>query len=193
MSKVANNIENLDGEIWKPVKGYEGRYEVSNMGRVKSLGRYRYGKKGGTYAVKERILSNTICGAGYHRICMFMDGNRDYNLVHRLVAENFIPNTNHKDQVNHIDGDKWNNKVSNLEWVTQSENMIHSYKNGLHKKQKGSKRYCAKLNEHIVAEIKKDVKMGVKLKYLAKQHNVNPVTISDIKRGRTWRHVLPCV
>ena len=97
-------------EIWKDIKDYEGIYQVSNFGRIKN---------------KTKILSPQISNCGYLRIIL---KNKHYS-VHRLVAETFIPNFKNKPQVNHIDGNKTNNSVTNLEWVTDSENQIHNYKN----------------------------------------------------------------
>lgn len=109
-------------EVWKHIKGYEGKYQVSNLGRIKSFYKCKDGK-----VIKP--LSNTN---GYLYIAL-SKGNRNYKrlLIHRLVAETFIPNLDNKPQVNHIDGNKHNNAVSNLEWVTGSENQIHSYNNKL--------------------------------------------------------------
>lgn len=107
-------------EEWRPVKGYEGRYEVSNMGRVKSL-----------YASKDIILKQPIHPDGYARVSFSKDEACSCKLVHRLVANAFIPNPDNKPEVNHIDGNKENNNVDNLEWCTSSYNTKHAYHNGL--------------------------------------------------------------
>lgn len=177
-------------EIWLHVKGYEGKYEVSNFGRVKSLKRTRVGKGGGIYGVKEKILK---CGRkGSYDQAAIHDGNgkRKYALVHRLVAEAFLPNPEIKPCINHKNGIKTDNRIENLEWATYSENSIHAIKNGLFVPEKGSERFCAKLNEKIVLGIKLRIKNGHKLKDIAKEHKLNPVTISNIKTGTTWKHVL---
>lgn len=106
-------------EEWRPVKGYEGLYEVSNMGRVKSL---HYGK--------ERILRGTDAFDGY-KIVSLTKQTIKKKRVHRLVAEAFIPNPMNLPVVNHLDGDKHNNCVSNLEWCTKKENTNHAIKTGL--------------------------------------------------------------
>ena len=114
-------------EKWKPIKGYEGLYEISNLGNVKSLGRTdRFNKKWGC-----RIMKPTYVGKHYKMVRLCKDGKTKNKKVHRLVAEAFIPNPDGKPQVNHIDGNKDNNIVSNLEWVTNSENQIHARANGL--------------------------------------------------------------
>lgn len=108
----------MNKEIWKDIEGYEGLYQVSNLGRVKSFPR------NGTIK-EERILKPNKVG-GYLQVALQNHKNRKYKKVHRLVAETFIPNLENKREVNHIDGDKTNNCVENLEWVTTSENQLHS-------------------------------------------------------------------
>lgn len=100
-------------EIWKPVAGFEGLYEVSNTGRVKSLKRLH---------TKERILSQWLNHRGYARVTLWKENRQTKHSVHRLVADAFIPNPYGKPQVNHKDENKQNNAVENLEWCTQLEN-----------------------------------------------------------------------
>ena len=116
----------FEDEHWEDIENYEGIYQVSNYGRVKSLSR-KISNGTGFYISKEKILSGHINSKGY--IQVELKGKPV--LVHRLVAKVFIPNIDNKPQVNHIDGDKINNRVENLEWCTNSENQIHAYKNGL--------------------------------------------------------------
>lgn len=114
-------------EAWKDIAGYEGLYQVSNFGRVKSLGRIdRFNKKWDA-----RILIPHCVGKNYLAVGLCKDGVVKSRRVHRLVAEAFIPNPQGKPQVNHKDGNKGNNFASNLEWSTNSENQIHARKTGL--------------------------------------------------------------
>lgn len=114
-------------EIWKDIRGYEGKYQVSNLGRVKSLPRTFIRKDNRRYVVKECILSNGLASAGYYTVNL----ESKTHTVHRLVAETFIDNNLNKKCVNHIDGDKKNNNIKNLEWVSYSENNKHAYDSGL--------------------------------------------------------------
>lgn len=129
-------------EIWKDVKGYEGLYQISSLGRIKSLKKIDdYGK-----IIKENIRKLQIDKDGYFMISLWNKGKCKTLRVNRLVAETFIPNPNYKPVVNHIDGDKQNNIVSNLEWCTGSENDLHAYKLGLRKVNKTGLGRFGKLN-----------------------------------------------
>ena len=117
-------------EVWKDIKGYEGMYQVSNLGRVRSLNRI-ITNKNKKYEIKGKIISNSTSKLGYKKVTLQSNGERKTFQVHRLVAQTFINNPNDKPQVNHIDGDKANNQVHNLEWVTSSENITHAFAIGL--------------------------------------------------------------
>ncbi|MGX5581961.1 NUMOD4 domain-containing protein [Bacillus cereus] len=125
-------------EVWKPVKGYEGLYKVSNQGRVKSLDRkVKAVKRGKEYeiTVKGKLFSMPE-SAKYYTITLHKEGKPEQKVVHRMVAEVFVENPEGKPFVNHIDADKHNNKASNLEWVTAKENTRHAQKLGNMRKAK---------------------------------------------------------
>lgn len=118
-------------EVWKPVKDYEGHYEVSSFGRVKSLARMRKSAHGSMAPLRERILKLKTSKSGYKVVHIRRDDIQSHPSIHRLVAEAFIRNSDNKPTVNHIDTDKKNNNVFNLEWSTHSEQMQHAVKHEL--------------------------------------------------------------
>lgn len=111
-------------ELWKDIPSYEGLYQASTMGRIRSL-------------YTNKILKHEISKNGYCKVTLCKNRVRKLCSVHRLVATTFLPNHNKKLQVNHKDGNKTNNCVDNLEWATSKENIIHSYKNKLQIPKKG--------------------------------------------------------
>ena len=113
-------------EIWKDIKNYEGLYQVSNFGNIKSL---TFKNKQGTYK-RELILKKALGKNGYHKVILQKDRNRKTVSVHRLVAEAFIPNPENKKCVNHLDCNRTNNRIDNLEWCTHSENVRYGVKCG---------------------------------------------------------------
>lgn len=114
-------------EIFEDIKGYEGKYQISNLGRVKSLPRKVKQSNGYEYNIKERFLKISLHLNGYSGITLNSNGKKRF-LIHRLVAEHFIENPNNLPQVNHKDLDKTNNKKDNLEWCTKSYNQLHYIK-----------------------------------------------------------------
>lgn len=117
-------------EIWKDIEGYEGLYQVSNLGRIKRCSRKNMDSKARQRTFKELILKENIDKSGYCYVNLYKNEKKAYK-IHRLVAQTFIPNIQKKPQVNHKDGNKKNNTVKNLEWVTREENIQHAYKNNL--------------------------------------------------------------
>ena len=120
-------------EVWKDIPGYEGRYRVSNLGRVKSVAFYqrcvfKNGRES-TRLTKERILASQVQNSGYVLVHLHLDNKRKAFTVHRLVAAAFVPGC--ALEVNHLDGDKRNNAASNLRWASSSENKQHALATGL--------------------------------------------------------------
>ena len=150
-------MENI--EIWKDVKGYEGFYQVSNLGRVRSLERDVYHPRGNVIRhMEEKILVQNIGKLGYAYVNLSLNGKMKTIKTHRLVAEAFIPNPENKPQVNHKDEVKNNNVVDNLEWCDAQYNALYgtrierqkqtykdNYKNGKNKAVK--KVFCVELNK----------------------------------------------
>lgn len=158
-------------EIFKQIKGYEGLYEVSNLGRIRSTS-YK-----GVKILKpqgKRCLHVVLC----------KNQVKELKLVHRLVAEYFIPNPNNKPQVNHIDGNRYNNEVSNLEWCTTQENNIHAYNVGLLSRYEN--RPSAKLTKEKVLKIPEYIKQGATTNDLATLFRVSRRCIDNIFEGKNW-------
>lgn len=133
-------------EQWKNIQGYKGLYQISNYGRVKSLSRFHNNNKNSSigYISKEKILKAETDGWGYLYVILLKDKERKKKKIHRLVAETFIPNLNNLPQVNHIDGNKKNNKVNNLEWCTREHNIQEAFRLGLIKAPKSKEHYRSK-------------------------------------------------
>lgn len=167
-------------EIWKPIK-YNKNYAISNFGRIKSYCRN-----------SERLLRLSYTKDGYVKCGLCINGKSLRFRVSRLVAEHFIPNPDNKETVNHIDGNKKNNRADNLEWATKSEQMIHAYEKGLKKPMQGTDQKRAKLTTNDVRYIRRvykprDVKYGMKA--LAKQFNVSECCIKRVVKGITYFNI----
>lgn len=118
-------------EVWKDIVNYEGLYKISNLGRVKSLSKYII-RGNSNYYTKEKILINKIDGGGYFFVCLCVNQNRKYFKIHKLVAIAFLehkPDGTQKIVVDHIDNDKNNNKLNNLQLLSQRENSSKNHKN----------------------------------------------------------------
>ena len=126
---------------WVKIKGYEDFYEISSSGEIRSKDRTMTDKIGRTRSWKGKVLNPDIAPNGYYRVSFSINRKRKQFYVHRLIAEHFIPNPDNLPQVNHIDGNKLNNSLDNLEWVTVQDNVIHAYKNGLIKHVSGKEHF----------------------------------------------------
>lgn len=149
---------------------------------------YKITPEGMIYNAIGKCRKPSICKKGYAHITLSNKGNRVTYLVHRLVAEQYIPNPYNLTQVNHIDGNKLNNKASNLEWVNASTNIVHSFCTGL-SDYSGSKNGRSKLTESDVIQIKQLLSQGIKNKEIADKFNISKSVICDIKHKRKWSHI----
>lgn len=175
-------------EIWRPIRGVNDCYYISNLGRVKSGGRWVNHSKKGIRFVREKILKQYAKPNGYMSIGIYLNKNIKTFYVHRLVAINFIDNPLIKGEVNHKDGDKTNNKVCNLEWVTKSENIKHAMETGL--LPVGDQKANASLKNDQVVEIKKLLLLNkYTCRQIASKFNVSKDVIHFIKVGKSWRGI----
>lgn len=167
----------MANEIWKDIEGYEGLYQVSTYGNIKSLARPRKNGNGKCYIQKEKLLKQTFTSTGYKKVELYKDGKRKSFKVHRLVAMAFIPNPDNKPEVNHINGNKINNNIDNLEWVTSSENSVHAYETGLSPNKK-------ELDEDKIIELYNN---GTPKEEIAKIFDVSNVVIKRILKENNIR------
>lgn len=168
-------------ELWKAIKGFEGKYEVSSYGRVKSIG--------GKFRLAGPSFIGAIDAFGYPATTLRKDGKRLCIRVHSLVAEAFIPKpkTDEPLCVNHIDGNKANNHISNLEWTTSLGNSRHAVRTGLLNR-KGEKHENSKLTDADVMEIRNLYKTHSQ-RFIAERFKVGRRHLSDIITGKCWLHL----
>ena len=160
-------------EIWKKISGYN-KYKVSNFGRVMS-----YKRSDDGIPRKTSVESN-----GYGVVRLSLNNKVETKFVHRIVAEHFIPNPHNKPCVNHKDGNKLNNHIDNLEWVTYKENMAHALEMGLIDLAPNRK-----ITDEDVLEIRRLASIGLKHVQIAKRFPVKVQTIRKVLDGRAWSHV----
>jgi len=185
---------NTENEVWKDVLGYEGRYKISSFGRVRSLDREFLRSDGVITSIKGKTRKTHINDDGY-LVVGLRDGKREIKWkIHRLVVINFIPNSENKETVNHIDGNKQNNTPNNLEWATRLENSRHAWKTGLSKiydHQRGEGSHHSKLSEERVRELRESYSTGdYSLIDLAKKYLVCKSTVARIIKRESWKHVI---
>mgnify|MGYP004457772299 CR=1 FL=1 len=175
-------------EIWKDIKGYEGEYQVSSLGRVRSLDRYKYQK--GRYGMMKRFYKGKILKADKDKDGYFIIKLRHkfFYKIHRLVAQTFLENLENKHTVNHKDGNKQNNAIDNLEWATEKENTQHAYKTGLIKPHMIGKK--GKLSNNFKIRVQIDKNNGKIINEYSgaaeaeRETGVNAQNISDCCNGK---------
>lgn len=165
---------------WKPVYGWEDYYEVSNTALVRRI-------KGGERTRFMRELPGSKTSHGYRNITLTRNGKCTKYYIHRLVALSFIPNPENKPQINHKDGNGLNNDITNLEWVTSRENLIH--RSRVLKKEIGEAHHAATLKNSAISKVRALVLLGSMPSVIARQLSVSRAVIKSIKSGRTWSHV----
>jgi NUMOD4 motif/HNH endonuclease len=166
-------------ETWKDIEGFEGHYQISSLGNVKSLERMRESSHGNMAHMQERILKQKTGKCGYKVIGLCKENKKTHPSVHRLVALSFIPNVDNKDTVNHIDCDKTNNKVSNLEWSTHTEQMKHAVENDLLER-RGAPKYSPSFKRNVHDYF---IKNSCSISQLAKTFNISERTAGRISHG----------
>lgn len=178
-------------EIWKDVKDYEGSYQVSNLGRIKSLDRMVMYSTGFPRLHKGKYVAKTPDKDGYFKVCLCNPLlNEKHFFVHRLVATAFIPNPSNKPVTNHLNGVKTDNRVENLEWATISENTQHSFDNKLQVAPKGSESKCSKLLDCQVLKIRYLYETGnYTRKLLGEMFNISSSNILVIVNKKSWKHI----
>lgn len=163
-------------EIWKDIKGYEGLYQVSNLGNVKSLNIIIFDKLGRKHIKKSKILKQRMDKYGYKYVQLHKNGNTKHKLVHRLVAENFILNTNNLLQVNHKNEIKTDNNVENLEWCTNKYNLNYGNRN----------KKISKIKSKKIRQLDKKgnlIKIWINSLEASKKLNINSGNIRSCCRG----------
>ena len=182
-------INREEYEVWRDIKGYEGHYQVSNLGRVRSLDReVPLGKT--TKKIKGKIRKQVPHKIGY--LALNLSKNKEVKgyLVHRLVALHFVDNVNEYPEVNHINGIKDDNRATNLEWCTRKQNLKHATDMGL-TKQTGTDSSLAKLTKDEVLKVRKAYKKDGSTTYedLASEFNVGASTIGRVVRKEVYQNV----
>lgn len=184
-------LDKTTSEWWKDIKGWEGFYQISNHGRMRSLERFVHHKSGRAKR-KGKMLSFGIGPNGYYVAQLHRNGENKSVRVNRLVLEAFVLNPDNYPICNHRDGDKKNNHALNLEWCTHSQNTKHAFKIGLYQKDfnKGIKNGKSKLTKKQVLEIReKYIPRKYSTYKLAKEYMVGHTSIHNIVSRKSWKHL----
>lgn len=172
----------MPNEIWKPVVGFEGLYEVSNLGNVRSLDRYCKGRDGRSELHRGCVLTKQTTWNGYHDVSLSNRSagiKRKHRPVHALVAEAFLGPRPEKHDILHLDGDRTNNRADNLRYGTRAENLHQTY-------EYGGSAGRGKLNKQEAIEIIRRLDRGEHPIALAKEFGVNNADMYHIRSGKTF-------
>lgn len=171
------NQGNCAFEKWVDIRGYEGNYQISSLGRIKSINRIAPNGQ----AFPERIMKQRIESTGYMGLTLWKNNKSKMHHTHRLLLDSFVENPFCKRVSNHKDGNKLNNDLSNLEWATYTENLKHAYKNNLNSGRR-------KLNWDTILDIRRMGKYIKNKSELARKFDVNHSTIQRILTFKTWNY-----
>lgn len=181
-------------ERWKPVRGFEGFFSVSDAGRVRSETRTILHKRHGVATYRGRMIEPTRQerrGTVAYVVTLTRDGKGTTFAVHRLVAEAFVANPGEHPIVIHLDGDAKNNSATNLAWASLQESSRRAYLSGRKTGRVGEQNGSAILTEDAVRQIRELLRHGdLSQRQIADRYGVVPMVITDIKKGRTWKHVI---
>lgn len=169
---------------WKPLVNYENSYEISNFGEIRGIDRISGKRKG---VVKGKLLKQSLNHKNYLEVRLYKNSKSMTKVVHRLVALSFIPNPLNLPQVNHIDGNKSNNRVENLEWVSNSQNQLHAYKIGLQPSRAGEKNNNASITDVEVTNYKLLYNSGMSVIEISKNTDIPLSKIRAIIYGTSWK------
>jgi hypothetical protein len=184
-------------EYIQDIPGYEGLYAVTRDGKVWSYPKKsRVGRNGGFRMDGNKWLkpfkSVSASGKPYHRLSIAdANGRRKSLLVHRIVAQTYIPNPDKLPFINHLNGATLDNRVENLEWCTAKRNTKHAYDNGWIRtpKQQGERNSQAKMTEADARRVKKLSRDGMGDTAISRETGINRSAVKDITKGKTWRHI----
>ena len=189
-----NKEDDFKNEIWKDIPNFEGHYQASTMGRLRSLNRSVNKKVGDEIFISSRtgrvFRLRYKKNRRYLSIRLSKDGNTKGYPIHRIIAITFIPNPENKPQVNHINGIKSDNRVENLSWMTSSENINHAISSGLNKSVVGENHGSCIFKNEEVLKIRELYATG-KYSYndIGRMFNSNKCRIFEIVKRKTWRHI----
>ena len=173
-------------EAWRPIPGYEGIYEVSSLGRVRSLDRVIIRKDGQRRFYRGVMITGAVKPDGYRMIHLSVNRQCASFNLHRIVALLFVDNPDDLPEVNHKNGDKLDNRAENLEWTTRGLNILHAYRTGLRKQPSGEDSNLSKLDWATADRIRQLAADGLRTSLIAEQVGLSPGHVRKIVRGDLW-------